>query len=653
MRRVLLGSLIVVVAIGAVAAWLLSDANRYKPQIVDLIHDHTGLVVAIRGDLSWRLWPPVQLVAHDVVADWTADPQDPLLAAKTLRLDADIAPLLSREPKLVVQGIAIDGLHATLVETGEHANWTPPPHAGPAVAPIAAILAAADLATPWEVEDVTLRDSLVEYVDDDATTQVAIEALHLNGIGPGKAAPLHAKLTVKEPSREIPATIAAKVSFDTALARWQIADIDIGGVIHEPAQSFKFVGNAVIDTGAPTIDISNARLEFGPTVATFDAKADEKRVDFTNLELHYDGSIITGTVGSTLGDQRALAFDLHADRFVLPSTKAAVAIHIGAGTFSNIAFAAPTHDASLDQPLLPLDVIRATDWSGKVAVDQLVYEGAQFNDAKIETRNAAAEVDSTIELPQFFGGTANGHVTIDATGALPQWSVAPKLNHVDSQAFLGWLGNKYDWVAAFLAGGDFTMHGNTRHELLASLDGRATFDGGQGTINIEEIKTAAQGIANIAGGSKYVDAWPARLNYQRFVGNWEAKGVNQTFDVALDNLTLKANGRIDVLGDDMDLRATVTVNDDPKYKSFRVGSSLMGLPLPMRCKGSLATPKCGADEEGTRNLIAQALSGADPEMKHRLDKAIDEKVPEQYRDAARSLLEMLNKNKQQKPAQGQ
>ena len=87
--------------------------------------------------------------------------------------------------------------------------------------------------------------------------------------------------------------------------------------------------------------------------------------------------------------------------------------------------------------------------------------------------------------------------------------------------------------------------------------------------------------------------------------------------------------------------------------SFKVGSSLMGLPLPIHCKGSLAAPKCGADEEGTRNLLAQALSGENPEMKHRLDKAIDEKVPEQYRDAARSLLEMLNKNKQQKPAQGQ
>jgi len=48
-------------------------------------------------------------------------------------------------------------------------------------------------------------------------------------------------------------------------------------------------------------------------------------------------------------------------------------------------------------------------------------------------------------------------------------------------------------------------------------------------------------------------------------------------------------------------------------------------------------------------LVADALSGKNPEAKKKLDKAIDEKVPEQYRDAARSLLEMLNKGKHSPP----
>jgi hypothetical protein len=328
----------------------------------------------------------------------------------------------------------------------------------------------------------------------------------------------------------------------------------------------------------------------------------------------------------------------------VPSNRTAVAT-LGGGSFAVLAFAAPSVsvDPALDAPVLPLDLIRSTDWNGKIAIAQLVQEGATFHNATITSSNESGAVTGAIDLPDFFGGTATAHVKIDATGAAPQWNITPKLNHVDSQAMLKWLGEKYDWVATFLAGGEFVATGNTKRELITSLNGHTTFDGGQGVINVTEIKNAALGIAKVAGGTDKISAWPDRLKYQRFTGTWDAKGTDQVLDVALDNLTLKAKGKFDTLADDMDLRATVTVNDDPKYNSFKVSSSLTGLALPIRCRGSLAAPKCGADDEGTRQLIANALSGKDPKAKEKLDKAIDEKVPEQYRDAARSLLEMLNK----------
>src|SRR6476620_7973206 len=114
MRKFLLISFVVLVVVVAGVSWLLSDANRYKPQLVELIHSRTGLVVAIKGDLSWRLWPPVQLLAKDITADWAADAAQPMLTAGVLRLDADLWPLLSKTPKLVIQGAAVDGLRARL-----------------------------------------------------------------------------------------------------------------------------------------------------------------------------------------------------------------------------------------------------------------------------------------------------------------------------------------------------------------------------------------------------------------------------------------------------------------------------------------------------------------------------------------------------------
>jgi uncharacterized protein involved in outer membrane biogenesis len=698
MRKFLLISLAVLVVAVAGVWWLLSDANRYKPQLVELVHSRTGLVVAINGDLSWRLWPPVQLVAKDVTADWAADAKQPMLIAGTLRLDADLWPLLSKTPKLIIQGAAVDGLRARLERHGDRANWMPPDHAGAIVPPVpipppAQTAASSSELAMWEIASVALNDAVIDYVVDDKARQISIDALHMSDIAPTRRFPLRAKLTVKDAEREIPLNIAAEITFDQAVAQWQLDSVDINGAYGKQGPPFQLKADARMNTAAGTFELRNAHVEFAKVTANFDVAATdllttarasghldlpqqsldpladllgtkfeapigiktaftatEQRIDLADAELRYGPSVITGKLGSTLGKKPNVTFDLATPRFVVPSTKTAVAT-LGGGSFAVLAFAAPSVavDPSLDEPLLPLELVRETDWSGKLSIGQLVYEGATFDRASIVSSNSSGAIDANVDLPSFFGGTAVTSLKVDARSVAPQWNVAPKLNHVDSQALLAWLSTKYDWIAFFMAGSDLKLHGNTRRDLIASLNGHTTFDGGQGVINIVEIKNAALAVAKLAGGADKVAAWPDRLKYQRFTGNWDANGVEHVINVALDNLTFKAKGKLDTLADDMDLRATVTVNEDPKYQSFKVSSALMGLALPIRCKGSLAAPKCGADEEGTRQLVADALSGKNPEAKKRLDKAIDEKVPEQYRDAARSLLEMLNKGKQSQP----
>ena len=53
-----------------------------------------------------------------------------------------------------------------------------------------------------------------------------------------------------------------------------------------------------------------------------------------------------------------------------------------------------------------------------------------------------------------------------------------------------------------MAGSDLKLRGNTRRDLIASLTGHTTFDGGQGMINITEIKNAALAVAKLAGGTR-------------------------------------------------------------------------------------------------------------------------------------------------------
>ncbi len=162
MRKILLSIVgviaVLVVVVGGLLAWVLGNPNQFKPELTALIEDQTGLKIRIDGDLAWRLWPPVQLLAAGVSADWDDPDQAPLLQVAELRLDADLLPLLSAKPKLKVDGVVIDGLHANLIQTGDTANWTPPGYSD--VPPPVPVPPPSDATTPtnWEIGGITLTN---------------------------------------------------------------------------------------------------------------------------------------------------------------------------------------------------------------------------------------------------------------------------------------------------------------------------------------------------------------------------------------------------------------------------------------------------------------------------------------------------------------
>ncbi len=106
-------------------------------QLVELIQQRTGLSVAIRGDLKWRLWPPVQLVAQDVTADWAATAPEPMLAARALSLDADVVAAVVEESEARrFRALRSTACARSSSNTANRANWMPPGHAGAAVPPL-------------------------------------------------------------------------------------------------------------------------------------------------------------------------------------------------------------------------------------------------------------------------------------------------------------------------------------------------------------------------------------------------------------------------------------------------------------------------------------------------------------------------------------
>ncbi|TDJ40618.1 MAG: AsmA family protein [Gammaproteobacteria bacterium] len=687
MRRFFLGLLVALVLVSGLLAWALSNPNRFKPELIALIEDQTGLKIRISGELAWRLWPPVQLLAADVSADWNDPDHAPLLHVAELRLDADLLPLLSANPKLKIDGIVIDGLQAKLVQTGDVANWTPPGYAD--VPPPVPIPPPGSATTPtnWEIGGIALTNSVIDYTVDGDHTRVEIDALRLSGLAPGQAIPLSVRAHISAPPGAPEASAAATLDVeldatlrtDAAFTRWDITD----GTLTLADALFTF---SLAASELSTVPDVRGRLELlkQPIPALlrvleiehdgavgfgfdFDATLDpqDERVRLSNLSVDVYASQATGsltyTFGSPQGSLPSVEFALDIDSIVLESEPAATVALGGPGLLGLVAAAAvtpPATQAPDPEPLLPLEALRGIDWRGTLTIAKLVYNGAHFPDTRIETTNRAGLIEAALSMPSFFGGTATSNITIDARRDEPLWRVTPVLSKVDSEPLMTWLDQKLYWAALLLANGEFEMRGNTERELVNSITGRSRFDGGQGTIDITQLKRAVQVIAQLAGGSERIDAWPERLNYQRLTGDWTVDGQKHTLDIALDNMALSMNGTYDPFADVMDMYIDLTIRDEPELNTFQINSMLMGLAIPLRCKGPSTGPTCRADEAGVKNLIADALTGqAGSEATQRLDEVIEEQVPEEYQDAARELLKgfgiLLKQTEQQQQQQQQ
>ena len=179
------------------------------------------------------------------------------------------------------------------------------------------------------------------------------------------------------------------------------------------------------------------------------------------------------------------------------------------------------------------------------------------------------------------------------------------------------------------------------------MRGASEFDGGQGQLNIEKIKTQLMRIAQLTQQSDSIASWPDLWEYQHFTGRWMIDGTRQQLAFALDNMSVDAEGEYSYLDDTLDLLGNVTIHEpaEGEESPFEINPLLAGTPIPIRCRGSSADPTCRLDQDATRGLIARALQRNDESgLRSKLEEKIDEKVPEEYRETARDLLDLLGRS---------
>ena len=300
--------------------------------------------------------------------------------------------------------------------------------------------------------------------------------------------------------------------------------------------------------------------------------------------------------------------------------------------------------------VIPVAVWRGYDWAGSCVLERIEFQGQRFDKVQLELANSGGNSTTLLQIPEFFGGTANAKVDINAERDPVAWRIEPDLKNVDSQALMTWLDQRLTWIAPLAYGGAITLTGNTVEELSRSVRGKTSFNGGAGTIDITALKVPLLNLASMIQEDEQIRGWPELWQYERLTGEWDVNGTQHAIDLALDNLTAAIAGVYDPITDAMDMQIEVMFEDNPDLHSFDMTPLLVNLPIPLRCRGTLEAPKCAVDPAAAQKIVASALNSGDgSELRSKLEAKIDKDVPEEYREAAKSLLEIFSRSAPPQP----
>ena len=550
------------VLVVAAAGWLLLSPGWAIDAVKQRAATGLGRDLTVSGAASLEFSPQLAIRLAGVTLANPADPDNPLLTARALRIPLSFAQILGH--RLDVSRIILDEPALALVinDRGE-ANWDMTPGGALAVEinkgslryfdsrnnqgfSIAAANLAAGLSATGEVTlrgtaDVNGRLARLEaYVkslprlhEDGTPVDITVEAPDLSLTFNGRLA------TAKVLSLD--GTVALTSGDGLAAAKWAGISLDVPefGAI-AVAGSLEVAGRAIA--------VHQAEVRLGNLVAKGDAVLDFRN-DLPKLQAQL----------------QAVTADLAA---FIPGSGATP----GTWGTANLNFSA----------------LKAIDADVSLAVQSLTYGGLVSGPARLSASIAGGRLDATIDMDAVAGGRAKFSLAADGA-ALPQgFALGFRGEGVEAEklfpaltgvTFLSGQGN----VVASLSGS-----GQSQQEIIGTLRGSAELSLSGGALAGVAI---SDGLSVVS--QRILDGWPsgpaARTDFDKLSAKLAlADGIAtiKSFNLDSAELAMSGSGDIDLLRRSVDLRM------DPRLKS---GIDAAGLPVAIAVTGPWDAPKLYPD----------------------------------------------------------
>jgi AsmA protein len=429
---IVLGGIVALFVIAAVAISALFDPNDYKDTITAQVQARTGRTLTLDGDLSLSYFPWLGVeTGKATLGNAPGFGDQPFATLEHVNVHVRLMPLLER--RVEAGKVVIDGLRLNLARNAEGVgNWedllakeeapAPAPE-GPAVSGV-------------EVAGLTLANSSLSYRDDQAKTNYVVENISLD-------------TGALSPGRPIDIALALKVASGLP---W-VTDLAFDGTVSTNAENTKYdVDEMKLDYTLH--DASQAEVARGSLTGKLSA-------DTAQSVYSFDGAQLTGTVpfGGGAATSANGAKPKKDAKGGNPGT-APQSIDIDAGWAT----------ARVDQQAQTLTVTGLTLKALDTTATVTKLEGTQIIDAP--------QVRGVLDVPQ-----------IDVPKLLATLGVAPPAG-VDAKTLgTGSLHADFDVQPS---AGSFAVSGMKANLLGMNLQGDARSQGGQltGSVRVPQFATA-------------------------------------------------------------------------------------------------------------------------------------------------------------------
>lgn len=669
---IVVGSLVALLMLAAVAVWLFVDPNDYKDRISAAVRESTGRELTLPGELRLKLFPWIALETGEAtLGNPPGFSEEPFLALKRARLSVKLMPLLRKE--LEVGRIQIDGLDLRLRQDAQgKGNWE---DWGAKDEPETEEAASGELAS-FDLAGIAITDSRIAF-QDMAAEAVNVE---IGRVAKGVAIPVSMKMNLVTAPGEKPLPLAAgfRLSFDMDQQRYQLADLKLAGRLQpegapkELDWQFATPG-ADLDLAAQTLASTEFTAAFGGAkllgkiegTQLIDAPAlqgifkldevapralmtqfgieppvtrDESALArlaaqgnwswkgevmrLSNLAVTLDDSKLTGRFAyDTRNSGMDFAFNLDRidlDRYQPP----------------------PTDEELSTEPIeLPVDTLKPLRAKGTFEVGEIRVGGARLTQLSAGISLADGVGRFAPLKAQLYGGRYEGDIRLDMRPDVPRLTMDEHMRGIDIAALM----KDYADSERLAGTGNLDMvlsaRGRSGADLMKTLNGKVGLDLQDGAVlGIDVWYAIEQAQSLVKNRQLSATANTKRTAFDTFKANADlVDGVATTRDmvVASQLLRITGDGSLNLPTQAVNFTVTASVLKAPPDADADI-AALTRASIPVHITGTMTDPKirpdlAGVVKEKVKQEVEEQVEKYRPEIEEK-QKEVEQKVLDKVQD---------------------